>query len=101
MRIPLILGSLLLVSACGSARVSGEVGQACMSGGREAANATLCSCVQRAADQSLSAADQRRAASFFSDPQAAQDTRQSDRSGDEAFWDRYMAFVDRARARCG
>lgn len=89
------------VAGCSGARVSGDVGRACIQADRDAASAQLCSCVQRAADQSLSAADQRRAAQFFADPQEAQDTRQSDRASDEAFWDRYQAFVARARAICG
>lgn len=95
-----ILAALLALAACGGG-VSGEIGQACMSGGRSAANAALCSCVQQAANQSLSGADQRRAATFFEEPQLAQDTRQSDRPQDEAFWLRYRAFSERATAMCG
>jgi len=92
---------LLALAACGTGgRVSGDVARACMAGGRQAANPALCSCVQSVANQSLSAAEQRRAASFFEDPQRAQDTRQSSNSGDSAFWHRYRAFADRASAQC-
>jgi hypothetical protein len=104
MRRIILLTSLLALAACGGGgggRVSGEVGQACIRADREAATPTLCSCIQAAANETLSASDQRRAAGFFADPQEAQDTRQSDRAGDEAFWDRYQAFVQRARSRCG
>ncbi|MFT6076309.1 MAG: hypothetical protein ACJAZ1_003241, partial [Yoonia sp.] len=41
-----------------------------------------------------------RAAVFFSEPQLAQDTRQSDRSNDERFWLRYRAFSDLAAQIC-
>jgi hypothetical protein len=97
-----VVAVLALASCGGGARgVNGEVAKACIAGGRDAANRSLCSCVQQVANQSLSAADQRRAAGFFADPQEAQDTRQSDRASDEAFWTRYRAFADRAAASCG
>ncbi len=97
-----VMAVVMLAGCGGGARsVSGEVAKACIAGGRDAANRSLCSCVQQVANQSLSAADQRRAAGFFEDPQTAQDTRQSDRASDEAFWTRYRAFADRAEASCG
>lgn len=93
---------LVMLAGCGaSGRVSGDIGRACIRADREAASPRLCGCVQQAADQTLSAADQRRAARFFADPQAAQDIRASDRPADDAFWDRYRAFADRARSLCG
>ena len=94
----MIVGSL---AGCGGGGVSGDIGRACMSAGREAASPALCSCVQQVANQSLSRADQGRAAAFFDDPDKAQQTRQSDSQRDEAFWDRYRAFADRAEAVCG
>lgn len=97
-----ILVVLALASCGGGGRgVSGDVAKACIAGGRDAANRSLCSCVQQVANQSLSASDQRRAATFFDDPDTAQQVRQSDRSSDEAFWTRYRAFADRAEASCG
>ena len=91
-----------LVASCGGGRgVSGDVAKACIAGGRDAANRALCSCVQQVANQSLNGADQRRAAGFFEDPDAAQETRISDRSSDKAFWTRYRAFADRAAESCG
>jgi hypothetical protein len=103
MRKKLVSVALVVLSACGGGggTVTGAVGQACMAGGREAASRALCSCVQRSATETLNATDQSRAAAFFADPQSAQDTRQSDRASDEAFWDRYQAFVARARSQCG
>lgn len=103
MRNGLVVMALLTLSACGGGggTVSGAVGAACMAGGRESASRALCSCVQRSATETLNASDQNRAAGFFADPQSAQNTRQSDNGSDEAFWDRYQAFVARARGQCG
>jgi hypothetical protein len=53
------------------------------------------------ANQSLSAADQRRASRFFGDPDRAQDVRLSDTARDDAFWERWRAFAERAEAICG
>ena len=93
--------ALTVLAACGGgARVSGDISEACMSGGRSSASPALCSCVQQVANQTLSGADQRRAASFFDEPQLAQDTRQSDRASDEAFWGRYKAFAAAAEQVC-
>ena len=100
MRQVLLISSFIALGSCGG-RVSGPIGEACMSGGRSAASSALCSCVQRVADQELSRADQRRASSFFEDPQRAQDTRTRDDAGSEAFWRRYRTFADRAAASCG
>jgi hypothetical protein len=94
------LGVLWVLGGCGGG-VSGDIGRACMASGRDAASPQLCSCVQGAANQTLSASDQRRASRFFDDPDRAQQTRTSDSSRDEAFWLRYRAFADTAEALCG
>ena len=99
MRITVLSLLLLSLTACGP-RVTGEVGKACISGGRNAANGQLCNCVQQAANQTLNGSDQIRAATFFAEPDLAQSTRQSDNSGDERFWDRYKVFADTARRLC-
>jgi len=96
----MMVAAALALSGCGGG-LPGEIGGACMSGGRDAANRTLCSCIQGVAAQTLSAADQRRAADFFADPQEAQDVKASRSPADDAFWDRYQAFVGRANAQCG
>jgi hypothetical protein len=96
-----LLAAAVVLAACGGRGASGTIGSACMSGGRDAANPRLCSCVQQVADQSLTAAEQRRAAAFFADPHEAQETRQSDRASDENFWQRYRAFATRAENICG
>ena len=88
-----------LLGSCGGG-VSGDIGRACMGAGREAASPALCSCVQQVANQSLNKTDQSRAAAFFDEPEKAQSVRQSDATRDDAFWDRYRAFADRAAAMC-
>lgn len=101
MRIFLMIGALASAAACGGGgRVSGDIGEACIDAGRRDATPELCSCVQQVADQTLSSRDQSRAVAFFEEPQLAQDTRQSDRSSDEAFWDRYKAFSELATQIC-
>jgi hypothetical protein len=101
MRKAITIVSLALLAACGGSSVRGPVGDACMDAGRSAATPSLCGCVQNVANQMLSSADQRRAASFFSDPDRAQETRTSDNPASEAFWQRYRAFSDAATRSCG
>jgi hypothetical protein len=101
MRYFLMAGALASMVACGGGRVvDGDLSQACLAANRSAASPALCSCIQQVANQSLSGSDQARAASFFADPQLAQDTRQSDRPADERFWTRYRAFTDLAEQIC-
>lgn len=93
------------VAACGGGgRVgggNGVIARACMAAGRSAANSGSCSCIQHVADRTLSASDQTRAAGFFADPHASQETRQADGRSSEAFWQRYKAFGATAEASCG
>ncbi|MEJ8563228.1 arginine transporter [Yoonia sp. GPGPB17] len=104
MRYFLLAGALASVAACGGGSggggATGDISRACLEADRRAASPALCSCVQQVANQSLSGRDQARAVTFFEDPQLAQDTRQSDRSADERFWDRYRAFTDLASEIC-
>lgn len=75
--------------------------RACNGSDRSAANPRLCSCIQQAADLTLSRREQNRAAKFFRDPHEAQVVRQSDRAQDEAFWQSYRSFGETAEAFCG
>jgi hypothetical protein len=79
---------------------AGPIEKACMRSDRGGSTRAMCSCIQQAADMTLSGGDQRRAAKFFSDPDEAQRVRISDRSGDEAFWQRYRAFGETAETFC-
>ncbi|ARO15131.1 Arginine/ornithine transport system ATPase [Ketogulonicigenium robustum] len=88
----------LALAGCGP---RGAISDACMAGGRSAANLHLCSCVQGVANQTLSGSDQRRAAGFFTEPDKAQQTRASSSTGDRAFWGRYRDFTNTASSRCG
>ena len=82
------------------ASVSGPIQSACMSSGRQAANRQICGCIQAAADQTLSGADQRRGASFFGNPEVAHAVRRSDTVQDDAFWDRWRNFGRAANQLC-
>jgi hypothetical protein len=98
----LVITSLVALAACGgSNRASGDISKACIAADRKAASSSLCSCIQRVADQELTSSDQRRAAKFFDDPHLAQETRQSDNAGSERFWLRYKAFSVAAGRSCG
>jgi len=109
------LGLVMTLAACGggpSQRLatpggggavqlaSGPISQACNSSGRDAANRSLCGCVQGVANRHLSPADQKLSAGFYANPQRAQDVRQSDNRSNEAFWDRYTLYVEDARRYC-
>lgn len=80
---------------------AGPVETACNRSDREASSRSLCDCIQEVADQTLSSSDQRRAASFFKDPEKAHKVWMSKSRADDAFWDRYKAFGEQAEAFCG
>ena len=61
---------------------------------------SLCKCIQQVADMTLSGSDQRRAAKFFKDPEAAHVTWVSQKASDDAFWDRYKTFGSQAETYC-
>jgi len=79
---------------------TGPIYSACRSAGRDQASRARCGCVQAVANQSLNSNDQRRGAGFFSNPQLAQDVRQSDRSIDELFWRRWKDYSESAGRQC-
>ncbi len=110
MRFFLLCLCVVGLAACGSSRStgpgvtrggSGPIERACNASDRRASDPVLCNCVQQTADLTLSGGDQSLAATFFSNPQRAQDIRQSDRASDEAFWTRYKEFANAARTYCG
>jgi hypothetical protein len=79
---------------------AGPIERACMASDRGGSR-SLCGCIQQAADMTLSGGDQRRAAKFFKDPEAAHATWVSQSKSDDAFWDRYKSFGQTAEAYCG
>lgn len=83
-----------------SAASAGPISAACNQSSRQAASPSLCSCIQRVADSTLQSADQRRVATFFRDPDKAQLVRMSQKRADDAFWERYTLFGQRAEASC-
>ncbi|MEX0349100.1 MAG: hypothetical protein AB3N15_06705 [Paracoccaceae bacterium] len=80
---------------------AGAISKACRASDRPAANTRLCNCIQRVANQSLSASERRKVAKWFSDPHEAQEIRMSDKRSDERLWRRYKAFGARAQNNCG
>ncbi len=100
----------LLVSCGGGSRqatpqqqfisASGPIKSACLRSGRDAASQSTCGCIQLAADQTLTGADQRRGAAFFGNPELAQEVRASDTVADDAFWERWSNFGKAAQQMC-
>lgn len=90
---------LALVGSCGS-QVSGVIAEACVDSDRRGANARLCTCVQQAANRHLNGSDQRLAATFFEDPERANDIKINDSRSADAFWERYRAFTRTAERSC-
>jgi len=92
-----------MLASCGGggSRPTGEVGQACMSAGRSAANPRLCSCIDQVAGRTLNRAEQRETASYIRDPEKLQEMKIDDRPRAEAMWRTYDRFVDAARTACG
>lgn len=80
---------------------SGPISKACLASDRKARSRSLCGCIQAVADQTLTASEQRRAATFYRDPQKAQDIRQADGAANERFWKRYKAYGEAASRSCG
>jgi len=98
----MILFLAVFVAPMGATTVeAGVISRACMKSPRNAKSATLCRCIQKVANRTLSAKDRRLAAKFFRKPQLAQDVRQSDRRSHEIFWKKYKAFGAAAKAKCG
>lgn len=83
----------------GWAAKAGPIDNACIRSNKKA-NPILCDCIQRVANLTLTASDQRLAARFFTDPGKAQEMRGSSRRAHREFWDRYVNFGRTAEAVC-
>lgn len=95
---PWILAAGLL--AFPSLTFAGPIERACLQSDRAAVTRALCSCIQGVANASLRRNEQRRGAQFFTDPDLAQNTRQSNRSSDERLWQRWRDFASLAEQQC-
>lgn len=107
---------ILALSACGGGRgwqedrpdrrviaspvAFGPISKACLQSNRKKKSRELCSCIQAAADKTLSRSDQRRSVAFYDNPHLAQEIRTSDRPADESFWDAYAAYARQAEKMC-
>ncbi|WP_293576815.1 hypothetical protein [Phaeobacter sp.] len=80
---------------------AGAIEKACRQSDRTAASPSLCRCIQSVADASLNRSERRTVSKWFSEPDRAQDVRQSDRRSDERLWARYKAFGETASRVCG
>jgi hypothetical protein len=99
MKISLWAGVVALVFVADGA-IAGPILTACNQSSRQAATPAMCRCIERVADHTLRGSDQRRVATFFRDPDKAQSVRMSQTRADDAFWERYKAFVEQAEASC-
>lgn len=77
-----------------------QIERACMNSDRSGGNRAVCGCIQDAANLTLTSKDQRLAATFFKDPDRAQEIRQSKRNSHETFWKRYKNFGQTAELFC-
>jgi len=93
--------SIVLLAAATGPGLAGPIETACLRSERSGGNRAICGCIQQVADMTLTGSDQRLAARFFSDPDRAQEIRQSDRRSHEAFWERYRNFGETAEVYCG
>lgn len=93
----LLAAGLIFAATLASA---GPIERACLKSDRKAASRPLCGCIQSAANMTLTGSDQRRAVSFFKDPEKAHKVWMSKTASDDAFWDRYKAFGAQAEAMC-
>lgn len=92
--------SVTRAAVVGAPKAFGPIRQACLGSDRSARSQALCGCIQVAANQTLSQAQQSRAAAFYRNPHTAQEVRQSDRANDERFWEAYRAYGERAERLC-
>lgn len=79
---------------------AGPIENACLRSDRAQATRAMCRCIDSVAQGTLTRSEQRRAASFFSDPDLAQSVRMSKTVRDNEFWDRYRAFGATAEQYC-
>ena len=92
--------AMLVAPIIPTSAVASPIESACLRSDRPQATRALCRCIGSVAQSTLTRAEQRRAATFFRNPQLAQDVRMSRSDRDNAFWARYRAFGTAAEQRC-
>ncbi|CUH54201.1 hypothetical protein [Shimia marina] len=95
-----LLAAAILIPFLPSETEAGTMTRACLRSDRDGATRSMCRCIQKVANQSLSRSDQKLAASFIKEPHKAQEIRQSDRRSHETFWLRYKSFGNDVTASC-
>lgn len=80
---------------------AGVIERACRNSDRAAANPSLCRCIQKVANHSLTASERKTVSKWFGDPHQAQVIRQSSNARDERLWERYKLFGATAAKTCG
>ncbi len=90
-----LIATLVLTPQLSSAKA---IKKACLKADR--GTRAQCSCIQSVANRTLNNSQQRKGATFFKDPQKAQDTRQSSRSADNKMWDAWKKFGNVAAEQC-
>lgn len=95
-----VVVAMALAVFCSGAAYSGTIERACLGSERSAGNRALCGCIQKVANTTLDANDQRMAAGFFKNPHMAQEIRQSDNVRHAIFWKKYKLFGSVAQASC-
>jgi hypothetical protein len=94
--VPLALAIALVIPTAVSAN---PIQRACMASDRTPSR-SLCSCIGQVADATLTRSQMREGARWFTDPQRAQEVRQSNRRRDEEMWDAWRTFSTMAEQRC-
>lgn len=100
MKTTLLTAIMSLALLAPAAALAGPVENACNRSDRPGSNRALCRCIDAVAGQTLTRAEQRRAARFFANPDEAQTVRMSRSSADNEFWRRYRAFGEAAERTC-
>jgi hypothetical protein len=102
MKLAINKAALVVLALLGTAGLAhaGPIESACLKSARDAANRSLCSCIQQVADISLQNSDQNLVASFFKDPNKAETVRMSQSKRDDDFWARYINFGQQAKLSC-
>ena len=103
--VPLLSALVLTLSVAGALAPvpakANPIERACLESSRAAGDRELCSCVGEAANRTLTARQMREGARFFTDPQRAQEVRDSTSRRHEDMWRAWNDFGQTAEDMCG